>query len=571
MGAQCWLTALVVVLVWPIGGHAEDLSGNVKKAVERSTLDQAGTKPFHLKAVLAPSVEPDKGSGRTGEVEVWWESPTQWKREVRSPEFHQIEIVNGTQDWQKNEGDYFPEWLQQVAAQLVNPLPALQEVLGQVKDAEVRHFRGKTKTGEIRKQTNIDWIKTTGTAEVRNIQRYSVALDGNTGLLLYTYGFGWGGEFQDYKGFHGRMVAQTVKVGSPEVTAKVTTLEDLGASVPGGFFDAGASGGNPQPLRTEFIDETTLRKNLLPTEPIAWPPVKDGPLEGNVTTWIVVDRQGKVRDTASMVSENSVMNETGKAAVANLRFQPFLVNGVPVQVMSQITMPFKTTRPAGAEVFESARTYFERGRQSGFPSAGTGKPYWLRAEFELRDKSGEFEKGRYEDTWLSDTQWRREAWFEQSHCVRSRDGEKRYQLAEGEQAGLLRIVLKVLEPIPAIDTFVESDWRIKRDTVNGIRSVRVAAGSESPDGKLDPVHSRGYWFDDGGLLMKASFGPIETQHSEPEDFGGVKIARRIDVLRDGQLVMRIHVTEVGAAGTVPAATFQVPGHDWERALSDEAR
>ena len=90
----------------------------MRKAVEQSTLDQPGTKPFHLKAELAPSFTRDQGSGRTGEVEIWWAGPGKWRREVRSPEFHQIEIVNDGKDWQKNEGDYFPEWLREMAVAL---------------------------------------------------------------------------------------------------------------------------------------------------------------------------------------------------------------------------------------------------------------------------------------------------------------------------------------------------------------------------------------------------------------------------------------------------------------------
>jgi hypothetical protein len=81
-------------------------------------------------------------------------------------------------------------------------------------------------------------------------------------------------------------------------------------------------------------------------QPVSWPPLKDGPLEGNVTTIIVVDREGKVREMRGVVSENSGVNETGKQAVAAMRFKPFVVDGVPVQVMSQFTLPFKTTRPA---------------------------------------------------------------------------------------------------------------------------------------------------------------------------------------------------------------------------------
>ena len=46
---------LFVFLCAAAVSHAEDMAHMVKKAVDRSTLDQPGTKPFHLKATLAPS------------------------------------------------------------------------------------------------------------------------------------------------------------------------------------------------------------------------------------------------------------------------------------------------------------------------------------------------------------------------------------------------------------------------------------------------------------------------------------------------------------------------------------
>jgi hypothetical protein len=254
---------------------------------------------------------------------------------MRSPEFHSIEIVDGARDWRKNEGDYFPEWLRETAVELIKPVPPLDEVLEKVKTAEVRHLMG---------QTNIGWITATGTADVHNILRSYVALRDSTGLLLYAGGFGWGGEFKDYANFHGRMIARTVNVGTPQVTAKVTVLEDIENSPPG-FFNAEEKGGDPQPLRTVLVDEPSLRKNLLSMQAVSWPPLQGGSLEGNVTTLIVVDREGKVREIRSVVSENSGVNETGKQAVAAMHFKPFVVDGVPVQVMSQFTLPFKTTRP----------------------------------------------------------------------------------------------------------------------------------------------------------------------------------------------------------------------------------
>ena len=555
------ITISIVVLISPVIGYAENLTGDVKKAVEHITLDQPGTKPFHLKAVLAPSFERDKDSGRTGEVEIWWQSPTQWKREVRSPGFHQIEIVDGARNWQKNEGDYFPEWLREMAVELIRPIPPLEQVLDQVKTAEVRRMMG---------QINIDWITNTGTPEVHNIKRSGVALRESTGQLLYAYGFGWGGNFKDVQSFHGRMVARTVSWSTPEVTAKVTTLEDLG-TIPTGFFDAASSGVDPQALRTVLLDETALRQNLLSSEPAPWPPLQDGPLEGNVTTEIVVDRQGRVREFESVISENNGIRDAGRQRIEAMHFKPFLQNGVPVQVMSQITVPFKTVRPTGVETFDSARSYFDRGRKVSFLSAAAASPYVLHAEFDARGSAGTVSTGHYEDTWLSDSQWRREASLGTSRYVRSRNGDKRYELADGPDANLLRFVLQTLEPIPALDTFTESDWRIKRDTVSGVRAVRVLAGYESPEGKLDPDQARGYWFDDSGALLKTYLTGVETEWSDFQGFDGLRIARRIDLRKDGKLAIRIRVIDVAPAGSVAANNFELKGHEWQRAFTAEER
>src|SRR5437899_205492 len=115
-----FMAVLLAVLGLSTFGHAENPAAAIKKAVERSRLDQPGTKPFHLKAELAPSRARDRGSNRTGEIETWWASPKQWKREVRSPEFHQVAIVSGDQEWQRNEGEYFPECLREVAVALID-------------------------------------------------------------------------------------------------------------------------------------------------------------------------------------------------------------------------------------------------------------------------------------------------------------------------------------------------------------------------------------------------------------------------------------------------------------------
>lgn len=553
--------AFLALLALSAFGREKDPTGLVKKAVERITLDQPGTKPFHLKAVLAPTRVSDNASNPKGEVEIWWESPTEWRREVRSPDFHQIAIVNGAQEWQKNDGDYFPEWLRELAIAFVNPVPRLDEVLKQVDEADVKNLAGSTYYSWIEMSTNGSTQKGMGAA---------FAINESTGLPFYGGGLGWGASFDEYKAFHGRMVARKISWGTPEVTARVTALEDL-RDVPPDFIDAAAKGGDAAALRTVIVEETALRKNLLTPEPVQWPPLQDGPLEGSLTTRVVVDRTGRVREVGTIVSDNQGVNDPARNAIAAMQFKPYVENGVPVQVLSRITMAFKTVRPAGAENFESARTYFDRGWHVGFPAAINGPPYTLRATVQAAVKAGKVENGEYVDTWKSAIEWRREARIGNSEHVRTQNGEKRYELAKGPDVALLRFVFRVIVPIPAADTFVESDWKIRRDQVDGANTIRVLAGYESPAGVLDTTQARAYWFDDTGRLVKTYFTATETQRSDFEDFNGAQVAQLIKVFQKNTLVMVIRVTQVSAAKDVPDKILELHGHGWQRAFTSEMR
>ena len=124
---------------------------------------------------------------------------------------------------------------------------------------------------------------------------------------------------------------------------------------------------------------------------------------------------------------------------------------------------------------------------------------------------------------------------------------------------------------PAIDTFVESDWRMRRDTVGGVKTIRVVAGSESPEGVLDPEQARGYWFDEGGRLVKSYFRGMEIQRQEFQDFGGVQVCHMIRMLSQGKLALIIRVSGISASGPSPEDLFVLPGHAWKRAFTDEVR
>lgn len=542
--------------------RAEDPSAMVKKAVEKSTLDQQGTRPFHLKATCAPTNARDNDSHRTGEIEIWWQSPTKWRREVRSPEFHQIAIMDGAQQWQKNEGDYFPDWLREVTLAMIRPVPLSTDVLLQrVKTSEVRHLRG---------QTNINWGKTTTFGDAQSNGRGYLALMDNSGLIFYTGGPGWSGEYKDFADFHGRLIARTVASGYNGITAKIRTLEDQGPT-PSDLFDANAPGGDAHPIETVVLDEDALRQNLLPGEPFSWPPVVNGPFEGGVGTEIVLDRSGKIRDMTPPISDNPAMRDAAEQQFRAMQFQPVVRNGTPVQVVGHFSVPFKTTRPAGVETFESARTYFDQGRKISCLGAGANAPYVLHAEFQASNAKGTIETGRYEDTWLSVTEWKREAWFGSSHLVRSQNGEKHYVISEGPEATLLRLVMLAVEPIPAADTMTESDWRIQLDTVEGIKTIRVFRGPEGPNGELDPKTSQGYWFDGGGQLVKSFTSNFEIRPSAMAPYANVQMPRQIELLSGGKVGIRFLVKDIQPADTALSKTLTLKGHEWQRAFTAETR
>lgn len=551
---------MVAAVVCPVTMRAEDLTAKVKKAVEQNTLDQPGTKPFHLKAVLAPSFERDKASGRTGEVEIWWAGPGRWRREVKSPEFHQIEIVNDGKDRQKNKGEYFPEWLRETAVALVKPVPDLERLLANVRTGEEKTLVG---------QTHISWVEMGSDGVVSKGIGAGIYL-GASGVSFVS-GLGYEAGLQDVADFHGRSIARKVTSGGSgaEVTAKVILLEDLKDTTPQ-LFDIGTSAGDPI-LQTRVVDELAMRKNLLPQNIAEWPPLEQGPLEGVLMAKVVIDREGTIRDIGSVLSDNPGLNDSARQRITNMNFKPYVFDGLPVQVVTTVTIPFKTVRPTGVESFETARTYFDRGRKASFPAAGSGPSYVVRAEFKIRGSSGNLETGNYTDTWVSATQWRREAALGASRVVRSRNGDKRYLLTEGPMAGLLRIVLVDMEPIPADDTFVESDWRIKRDTIDGNPTIRVARGYESPDGIPDAKQFNGYWFDQIGQLVKTYGNGLETRRMNFSDFNGIKVARRVDVLDGGKLAMRIDVNDLGPVGTVDSGMFVLKGHEWVRQFTAEVR
>jgi hypothetical protein len=510
-----------------------DWRDEIKSAVEKSTLDQPGTPPFHLRAELSPYRPGIEPAYLTGTIEIWWVSPTQWKREIQSPQFHQLAIMDQGKEWQQNDGDYFPEWLREITNDLIDPIPDLDQVLDESGGAS--SWQSFSTDGSVRKSVGCG---------------LSVS-----GLLTFGTCTGWGGEFKDFENFGNRIIARSINAGEPQATARITVLENLDASTVS--FTPPLNTPSSSLIHTVVLDEVSLRKNLQPSPAPQWPAVQDGPLEGLLTTtYVLVDRTGAVRDVGMILTDNPMLHNAAKEFITGLRFKPFVVNGEPVQVISRITMPFKTVRPAGQETLDSVRNYFDHGRKITSPAFSEAKPYILHAKVKVYTQSGILQ-GQYIDTWKADDEWKRETKIAQSYYARSRNKEKYYmqiggnypilppqlQTAVGTYRPISAFILKAIEPIPPTDDFYEADWHTRRDIMDGVNSISVFMGTAPQNGVCDPEHMYAFWFDLKGRLIRVCHR-VDIRYSDFKKFNGARVPKHISVLDGDKTVVSIQINKM---------------------------
>ncbi|SNT24741.1 hypothetical protein SAMN05421770_10668 [Granulicella rosea] len=328
------MAVAAICLLGSFSARAEDPLKLALKAAKRSTLDQPGTHPFHLRATVTPSFERDKASNRTGEIEFWWKAPGEYRRDLHAPGFHQVEIVSAGHRWQKNEGDYLPDWLDETANALVRPLPAESAAMHGVEPDQQKAMFGSL---------YLNWEKPLPMD--MQASKQDVAITDSTGLLFYDGGLGWGALFKDYAGFHGRDVPRTVTHGSPEVTAKVVLLEDL-PPVAADWFNATATGGDPHPIVFVAVDSTDLSADLVkPAPPLVWPDVPNTRADGVIWTNLVLDREGHIREPFSPISDNPALNGFLHDYLAGLQFKPVMKDGQAAQTIRHVVLHFNLGKP----------------------------------------------------------------------------------------------------------------------------------------------------------------------------------------------------------------------------------
>ncbi|PYP83980.1 MAG: hypothetical protein DMG65_23355 [Candidatus Angelobacter sp. Gp1-AA117] len=303
-------------------------------AVEQSQLTLPGSAPFHLKAAITETTNPE--SQYSAEVEEYWISPEKWRRSIHSPEFSQTLIVNGDRISEQDSGDYYPFWLHDLVTALFDPLPMAQQL---------RAFRAQIQLpGDSPRSTSCMNSQThSGTPPAQSTLPLVFCFQGKNGLLKSVTTPGYNALFSGFQPFKNKQVPRQVTINpqpGTTIVAKITQLEQI-SSPDEALFTVAQPTPAAQQIKSVELSEDLARRIAKNTPEIVWPAVRAGKTSGVLAVYISVDRSGHVQEVWPLNSDNPALNDAARRQVSQWQFQPY-VNGVPMQMQSVLTFAFTT-------------------------------------------------------------------------------------------------------------------------------------------------------------------------------------------------------------------------------------
>jgi hypothetical protein len=265
--------------VSPVQGDHIDADTPLNRALKTSSLTYEGT-PFH--AVMEIGTP---GSAYSGKLEVWWAAPSKYRTVLTSSKFSQERIVSGSKVFERNDGNYYPRWLENFVLAVLNPAPM----------AENFHILGP--------QVNENCLKREERPGgiTNDLTFAAICLTEDKERLDDVLSFNYFMEFKDVKAFKTKQVARTYETRALDfkpVVGRLTELEEL-KQADDAMFAVDAPTLPEQRISTEFVS-TLKEESMVEKAPeIQWPSVREGKTEGYMIVYARTDRIGQVRETAN--------------------------------------------------------------------------------------------------------------------------------------------------------------------------------------------------------------------------------------------------------------------------------
>jgi hypothetical protein len=323
------MLAFTLAIPTPAQNGENEWIGIAASAIQQSNLTLPGDKSFHLLAEIVETTNPT--SEYKAKVEEYWVSPEKWQRKIESPGFSQTMVVNGDRVLEKDLGDYFPWWLNDLITAIFDPL---SPVVGEYVVSPVARA---WKPLESQLSSVCTTIQDT-------TDRVSLCFDPRRNLVtrVFSRNTGYGAEFNDFKVFGKKQIPRQI-VFEPEsgtrIQATVTELDELRRPDEQMFAVE-----QPTPIQDRItslrIDQDTLRRLSLTSTEIDWPYV-GGPVTGGCAVYVYADRSGHIREVWPGGCDNTGLENPLREQVMKWQLKTPISSGVPVQIESRLTFAFK--------------------------------------------------------------------------------------------------------------------------------------------------------------------------------------------------------------------------------------
>jgi len=309
-----------------VSGERVDADKAIERSLKVSALTYEG-KPFHAIMQIGQPNTPYSGS-----VEVWWIGPSKYRTIATTPRFTQEKIVNGPLIEEKNDGDYYPRWLEDLVDALIDPLPVADNFRGHGGAVMLGEqitsscLRRDDRPGGITDQTTWGLACFSGSElHLERVQTFNHSIS-----------------YSDWRKFGKKQIARTYETDVLDyqpVQGHLLTLDEL-KSPNEKMFAISTPTSPEQRIQTTLVS-TLKEESMVEHAPvIQWPTVREGKTEGYLIVYARTDKTGQVRETAKHNSDQPGLEQFGMEQALKFKFKPLMVNGVAEQMEMPLVLHF---------------------------------------------------------------------------------------------------------------------------------------------------------------------------------------------------------------------------------------
>jgi TonB family protein len=338
MGIRREIQTFALCLILFSAARADDhaaLTERLHQAEASGSLDTEGLKPWHLKLDVQLFGEQGKQTEQ-GTIEEWWTSPTSFQLTFKFPSYTATEVRSEKGLTRTKASSSPPFLLGLLLNQVVHPMPSNEDIDNSSPGLRKENF-GKIALDCIMLDQKINKIPY---PPLGLFPTYCFDLDKTT--LRLSYDFGSQVIVRNAIGiFLERKVATDVTVkesNQVQATARLITLETT-ASMPLPAID---------PMTLTPIDQSATGvapavmagHKLAGSNPIYPLAARMHHISGTVTFLAIIGTDGHIHSLRIVSTPDPDLAIAALAAVRTWTYTPYLLNGEPVEVKTQIRVNF---------------------------------------------------------------------------------------------------------------------------------------------------------------------------------------------------------------------------------------